>query len=184
MSKAAKDLIMAIKNLASNVDLVTATVVNVDKSNNSCDVSIDGNEFGSVRLQAVIDVDKKGCRMYPAINSTVLIQPMDDKGNWVVALYSELQEIVFEIGDLQMVMNAEGIFFNGGSLGGLVKVTNLVQRLNALEDDLKSLKTAFNSWIVVPTDGGAALKAAAATWAGTPIVKTTKDDLEDNKIKH
>jgi hypothetical protein len=184
MSKAAKDLMNAIKNMASNVDLITASVVSVDKSNNCCDVSIDGDELGSVRLQAVIDVDKKGCRMYPAINSTVLIQPMDDKGNWVVALYSELQEIVFEIGDMQMVMNAEGVFFNGGSLGGLVKVGSLVARLNALEDDLTSLKTVFNSWIVVPTDGGAALKTAAASWFGTPITKTKTSDLEDNKIKH
>jgi hypothetical protein len=184
MSKAAKDLIDAIKLLTATGGMLTAKVVTVDKNNNSCDVSIDGNELGEVRLQAVVDTNRKGCRLYPAVGSDVVIEQMDDNGNWVVALYSEIEEVVFEIGDISLQMNAEGIVFNGGSLDGLVKISDLVTKLNHVEDDLNALKTVFkNAWVVVPSDGGAALKTAAATWANGTITKTVKADLENTKVK-
>jgi hypothetical protein len=182
--KSAKDLIKAIKMLSATDGMLTATVVSVDKAKNTCDVSIDGNELGEVRLQAIVDVNRKGCRLYPAVNSSIVIEQMDDKGNWVVALYSEIEEVVFEIGGMSLVMNAQGIVLNGGGLDGLVKLNDLVTKLNTVEDDLNTLKTVFKSWVTVPSDGGAALKTAATTWANASITKTTKADLEDTNVKH
>lgn len=52
--------------------------------------------------------------------------------------------------------------------------------LDKLKDDINSLKTVFSGWIVVPNDGGAALKTAATTWYGSPVVVNT---VEADKVK-
>lgn len=84
---------------------------------------------------------------------------------------------------LKILVNCDNIIFNNGSLGGLVKVEDLVTRLNNIEQDINSLKNAFTSWTPVPNDGGAALKGAASTWSGQQLTPTEKSDIENTKIK-
>ncbi len=36
---------------------------------------------------------------------------------------------------------------------------DLVKKLNAIEKDINDFKGSFGSWVAVPNDGGAALKA-------------------------
>ena len=71
----------------------------------------------------------------------------------------------------------------GGQMGGLVKVEELVKKLNAVEKDLNSLKQVFQGWVTVPQDGGAALKTAATTWATQQLTETQKSDIENEKVK-
>jgi len=87
------------------------------------------------------------------------------------------------IGDQKLEINENGFIFNEGSFDGLIKVNPLVTKINALENDLNNLKIAFSTWIPVPTDGGAALKAASSGWASQTIINTVKSDLENTKIK-
>lgn len=48
-------------------------------------------------------------------------------------------------------------------------------KASAVKDELDDLKAVFTTWVVSPNDGGAALKLAVATWAGTPAsVASTK----------
>jgi hypothetical protein len=181
--KTAKDLSKAIKQLVGNSDKVIATVTSVDKNLSCCDVEIDGNELGNVRLQAIVKENVKGCKLYPAVGSKVVVEQLNDKGDWMVTMLSEIEEVLFEVGDLSFKMNAEGIVFNGGDFGGLVKLESTVDRLNILEQDLNSLKNAFSTWVVVPSDGGAALKAATATWVSNQLEETINSDLENQLIK-
>lgn len=81
------------------------------------------------------------------------------------------------------VQKASEILFNGGLNDGLVKVNELVTKLNIIESDLNDLKQAFSTWVVVPSDGGAALKTITSTWYGNSIEETTKEDIENIKIK-
>ncbi|MFN8238640.1 MAG: hypothetical protein U0T77_10770 [Chitinophagales bacterium] len=75
--------------------------------------------------------------------------------------------------------------WNDGENEGIVKVLELTSDLNKIQQDLNALKTVFSSaWAVVPSDGGAALKAAAATWAGQTLELSNKDNLQNNKIRH
>jgi len=46
-----------------------------------------------------------------------------------------------------------------------------------------TLKAAFTSWVVVPTDGGAALKAITAAWAGSTITPTVLADIENDAVE-
>jgi len=76
------------------------------------------------------------------------------------------------------------VVINDGKNGGLVKVKELVQKVNALEQDINTLKNAFKAWVVTPQDGGAKLYAAATTWANTPLQQTKVKDIENDKVKH
>ena len=82
------------------------------------------------------------------------------------------------------IINSESTIFNEGLNGGLAKVAELTQKLNNLEDDVNNLKDVFTGWTPVPSDGGAALKTAAATWAGDKLTKTEQAEIEDTTITH
>ena len=84
-----------------------------------------------------------------------------------------------------MTVKFEGeVVINGGENEGLVKVVELAEKLNAIENDINNLKSIFSSWVPVVYDGGASLKAAAASWAAQSLQTTSKKDIENPKIKH
>ena len=72
---------------------------------------------------------------------------------------------------------------NEGALGGMVKVVELTQRLNTIEQDLNSLKSAVAAWVPVAQDGGAALKTAVSTWATSTLTPTQRSDIENQNVK-
>jgi hypothetical protein len=124
-----------------------------------------GEELLNIRL--VSEEDDTNFIQIPVIGSNVLVCYVDNQ-NAIGLVYGELEEI----------------FIRGSQYDGLVKVNDLVSKLNNIEIDLNTLKTAFASWVVVASDGGAALKATTATWYGSSITPTIKSDLENNKVKH
>ena len=79
---------------------------------------------------------------------------------------------------------AAGITLNGGRLGGLVISGKTAGRLNALENDINELKAVFSAWVPAGTDGGAALKTAAAAWANRQLTQTVAAELENDSVKH
>lgn len=112
----------------------------------------------------------------PAVGSVCLIGIIEGQ---------EVATFLINAEDVELVETKAGkIVFNGGDNAGLVKVKELTQRINTLEKDLNTLKTVFSAWVPTPNDGGAALKTAAATWAGRQIPVTRQPDIEDTKIQH
>lgn len=91
---------------------------------------------------------------------------------------------LYEIHESESIfINCNSIIYHGGNLGGMVKVDDLVVKLNAIEQDLNNLKTIFSTWAPIPNDGGAALKSTASNWYGQQLKTTQKSDLENTKIK-
>ena len=85
----------------------------------------------------------------------------------------------------KLKLNKDSSIFDGGENGGMVIVQNLIDKINRLENDINKLKQAFAMWVVVPQDGGAALKAITADWYGNQIIPITQvSDLENTKVKH
>ncbi len=84
---------------------------------------------------------------------------------------------------MELFMDQNGIAFNGGNNKGLVLLSNVVDRLNKIEQDNNTLKTAMSGWMPVPQDGGAALKASSSAWFGSQLVQTQNSDLENIKVK-
>lgn len=134
----------------------------------------------------------------PAVGSTVLVFYDFDSHCGFVASCSKIESAEIVIGKSCAVMDADGlridvdgisahldknaVTFNGGNLGGLVRVEDLTKRLNIIENDINKLKTAVAGWTPVPQDGGGALKTAVSSWAGAQLTPTKRDDYENKKV--
>lgn len=160
----------AIRKMTQNVNeevySIPCEVASVDTSNNTCVCSpVNGDsDLIDVRLQAG---SGNGVLMIPKEGSIVMVTPINEVTGFV-SMYSEI----------------ESIQFLDGSYGGLIKIDEIVNKLNAIEDDINTLKQAFTTWVTVPNDGGAALKAATATWYAQQLQSTTKNQLENELITH
>lgn len=141
----------------------TGVARNVDAAHGVCDVEIEGKAPAE---GALIGNAESGVMVVPKDGSVVAVVWVS-KTTAVVVMVSEVEEIRLM----------------GGQMGGLVKVEELVKKLNAVEKDLNSLKQVFQGWVTVPQDGGAALKTAATTWATRQLTETQKSDIENEKVK-
>lgn len=180
---------------------LVCTVDAVDKSARTIDCSPinEGAPLLGVNLQANQGCDFGLC-IFPEVGSYVVVGFVADGAAGVVLLSEKIESAEIVIGKSSAVMDADGlridvdgisahldknaVTFNGGKLGGLVRVEDLTKRLNIIENDINKLKTAIAGWTPVPQDGGAALKTAVTSWAGAQLTPTKRDDYENKKVKH
>lgn len=166
------DIAEAIRTLAkqgetvSNKGIKVAKVLAVDGQ--KCDVELLDTEFeiSGVRLQADVETTANGILPIPAINSFVIIAPIDDF-EYVVVLFSKL----------------ESIQFLDGSYGGLVKVNDLVGKVNNLENQVNDLLTTLQS-IVIPLAPSGTYPFAPVFSGFTPLTPTQPGDIQNDKIQH
>lgn len=167
------------------VDLNVAVVKSVDEDKSTCVVLIKGInqsvEVPNVNLQVgVCD----GLQIIPVVGSEVLVITSTYNQSYIVQ-YSDVDKFYLQVGDSEMTINNDGTMqLNDGSYNGLVKVQELTQKLNDIENDINALKTAFSGWTPIPNDGGAALKAATGSWYGQQLQPTQQQDIENDKITH
>lgn len=179
---------------------LVCTVDEVDKTARTIDCTPinEGAPLLGVNLQANQEADFGLC-LFPEKGSYVVVGFVADGAAGVVLLTEKIEAAEIVIGDTSAVMDADGcrintakisahinkedIIFNGGDLGGLVRIEDLTQRLNLIENDINKLKTAMSGWTPAPQDGGAALKSAAASWFGAQLTPTKRGDYENTKIK-
>lgn len=147
---------------------VLGTVAAVDESAKTCDIDDDGLVMYGIRLQCVTDA-AGGILCVPKKGAAALVVQIEGGDGWMLADCAEYEKIII----------------NGGGNGGLIKINDLINRLNVLEKSLNDLKQVFSTtWVVAPQDGGAALKSAAANWAADTITETKAEDIEDSTVKH
>lgn len=135
----------------------------------TCEVSIDGLSIPDVRLRASTEVDGAQIIVRPAVGSVVIVGSLTGDLDHLVVLSMD---------------RAEEVIINGGKLGGLIKVQELTQKLNALESEVNNLKQLFASWVPVKGDGGAVLRGLLGSWAGKRLTPSRREDYEDTKVKH
>ena len=135
----------------------------------TCEVSIDGLSIPDVRLRASTEVDGAQIIVRPAVGSVVIVGSLTGDLDHLVVLSMD---------------RAEEVIINGGKLGGLIKVQELTQKLNALEGEVNNLKQLFASWVPVKGDGGAVLRGLLGSWAGKRLPLSRREDYEDTKVKH
>lgn len=180
--------------LICTVDAVDKTARTID-----CSPINEGAPLLGVNLQANQGADFGLC-LFPEVGSYVVVGFVADGAAGVVLLTEKIESAEIVIGNTSAVVDADGfrvdvgeisahldknaVTFNGGKLGGLIRVENLTNRLNIIENDINSLKTAIAGWIPISQDGGAALKTAVTSWAGEQLTPTTRNDYENEKVKH
>lgn len=150
-------------------------VTKVDASAYTCEVEPIGGEalLKDVRIKADLNTGT-GLAIIPRKGTNAVVGFLDKDAAFLI-LVTDIERI-----ELQ----SDNIVINSGTNAGLVKVKELTAKLNALEKDINNLKQAFTSWVTAPNDGGAALKAAATTWAGQMLDETKQKEIENDKIKH
>lgn len=144
---------------------ILCTVSDINESDRTCTCSpINGDaDILEVRLQSTVG---GGVYLKPVEGSLVLVIMANDTLGFVV-LTSELEEVVF---------------FDG-TFNGLVKADTLKSELDKTNAVVQAIVDSLKNWTVVPTDGGAALKAFFTTTLG---IKTVGDfsDIKNEKVKH
>ena len=145
----------------------------------TCSVKIaDRIVINDVRLNASADGNADNILIKPKVGSMVLMADLSggELRSLVVISFSALDS---------MTMKFDGeVVINGGENEGLVKVKELTDKLNAIENDINNLKSIFSSWVPVVYDGGASLRTAAASWAAQTLATTSQKDIENPEIKH
>ncbi len=181
-----------------NALAVLAKVVSLDEQNNTCEVeplNEDAN-LVDVRLSPVLDIEE-GLVVYPKIDSVVVVVLLDEATAYV-GLVSEILKVKLKIGDtklelkegkLQVDINAEdGIVFNGGGLGGMVIVGNLVQAFNGLANVVNQLINNFNTHThIVTVSPPPALTGTSQITLKQQLETaqiTNVNTFQNNKIKH
>lgn len=162
----------------------SATVIEVDVKQLTCTIDYDGLELTNVRLLPTTTTAGEHLLIVPKKDTDVLVaSAMGDLSNLWVIRVDTVEKIDLKCGDITLSVDSSGVVFNGGTLGGLVVLGELVSKLNAIEKDLNDLKTVFTSWTAVPNDGGGALKLAVTDWANSTLTVTQEADLENKKIQ-
>lgn len=168
-----------IKKLGRGSVVVDATIMTVDETAFTCEVEITNTgetptHFFDVPLRVLISAQASFVEI-PKVGTKCLICFRDSNINrpQIIGIHEALKILV----------KCDNIVFNDGTLGGMVKLQEAVNEYNEIKQDLNTLKSVFTSWVVNPGDGGAALKSAAATWAGQQLQLTQPADLENPKIK-
>jgi hypothetical protein len=153
----------AINTLVGIEDMVyfnDCEVVSTDEGERTCNVQNGVNEI-TVRLMPVVD---DGVLIMPAVGSIVTVL-QSDKYDPVIVQYSEVEKIILM----------------GGDNKGLVKVVELKNKLNALENQLNSVLTILKA-TVIPT---ATPYPFAPLYASiNPLTPTQQTDIENPLIKH
>lgn len=148
--------------------LFQAVVKSVEKD--SCTVDIGGLELSDVRLKAVADGKTEQVIMaIPAVGSRVLAGSLTGD-------YRDLAVLSLE--------NFDTLILGGKGYGGMVKVEELVGRLNKIEKEINELKQAISAWKPVSMDGGGALLTALTKWLTVELTETKRDEIENVKIVH
>lgn len=169
--KAIKETIKNPANAFSQVCKVVAVSAGTLDGLMICDCEpLDGTPIiEDVRLVAHFDdsTTNAGFIAVPKVDSFVIVSYLNPSTAFV-----------------SMVSEVDALYLNGNTYGGLVKVVDLVTKLNNVENDLNTVKAAFAAWVVVPGDGGAALKAIAAAWAAATITPTVRANIENTEVTH
>lgn len=157
--------------------LFTAEVKSV--SGETCSVMLDDLQLDDVRLRVVAE-DGNDNRMLltPKVGSYVLVADLSngDKRDFAVVMMSEVQKIE---------LSADELVINGGQNGGMVKLQELTDKLNALID---SFNNHVHSNVIVAVTGGSGAPAVGTPGnSGTPTTtadRFNKSDYENTAIKH
>lgn len=106
----ADDLLEAFRQLKKrDVDTFPAVVVSVDKEEGTCTVKADNLEYTNVQLSAIIDGSDQKCYLFPAVESSVLVSPInEDMHRLYVEAYSEIESFDLNIDKVRFQVDKDG----------------------------------------------------------------------------
>ena len=134
----------------------------------TCTVKIGGAEIEGVRLRASLTGRDRQILTVPKVGSCVTLGCLTaDLNNLVVLQVDEVEKIIV----------------NGGELGGLIKIQELTDKINALVEAFNSHTHLIATGAVV-TSAGPKINQGSVPAVTKKAAKLNKQDYEDETIKH
>jgi hypothetical protein len=169
------DILNAIRQAAKlpGAFSVLATVSAVDTEENTCDCvpMYEAPDLLDVKLFPR-DEDgemKKGLLLVPKVGSVVVVSFINNQDTGFISMCSEVDEI----------------HLNGENYKGLVKIEELVDKLNALENKVNTIISTFNAHTHPYVDSGSpAVTSVTATLVAGTLTPTQVADLENDTVLH
>ena len=158
--------------MQDSVRLFLAEVDSVDEGQRTCVVTpINDNATTSYPDVLLMAEANDGILIVPAIGSTVIVN-VSKRGVAYVCMYSDIDKLTIITSTLTTLV-CKATQFNDGSFGGLVKIQELVDKINRLEN-------TFNTHTHTVASFGTPSSAPASLIA--PI--TMVIDIENKTITH
>ena len=136
-------------------------------------------EILDVLLNANGDPDNS-VTIVPVVGSVVYVTYYD-KNNAFISLVAEVEKVLIKNSSVSLEVS-DKVYLNGDSFGGLIKVEELKTQIDKNTAVIDAMQSAFNSWITIPGDGGAALKALSSSFTSKPTANL--DDIENENVQH
>lgn len=157
-------LLRDMKNHSSGNFLATVIAVNEE----TIDVKAgDGTEYPDVHLKAAVNA-KGGMILKPVSGSTVLVNSIEGSNRLYVAMFSEVEEVIFNQGE-----------------NGMVMIKELTGKLNEL---VKAFNEHVHSGVIISVSGGSGAPAVGAPGNSAKPTSSASEfkqkDYENIKIKH
>lgn len=171
------------------IQVVPCEVLSVDTNNFTCDLDPigDGAKMLGVRLKSAVNANGFGLVVFPKVGTTVLASLINNRPeNAYVLTVDEPETVMVKTGSGGFVelKNDGKVYLNGDSLGGLIKVDELVNRLNNLETKHDNLCSQLEL-LPVPVSGAISGPPVPGSFTGVKILtNTTKQQLENPKVNH
>lgn len=186
--------------LTDKVSFFAAIVDSVDEDSRTCTATTLNSQgevtMENIKLMGSVD---DGFLLIPALDSTIIIgySTMNEP---FVAQFSAIDKVVIIVGtnnvsieitndeilienkDSKLALSDSLIKFNEGNLGGLVKVEQILEKINNLESKVNAIITAFNSHVHTGVTTGAGSSAVSPTQVSGALTPTTKSEIENTKI--
>ena len=145
---------------------IPCTVLSYDEDSKTIDCEpIDGSaDFLTVKLQAEVS---SGVLIVPKVGSFIILEQTSNDSAYV-SLFGEVDEII--------LMDGEN--------GGLVKVSELVDKMNNIENKLNTLLSTFNTHVHTGVTTGAGSSGTTPSIVSGSLTPTQIQDLENDKISH
>ena len=168
--------LIAQRELArSEMYCVLCKVNSVDTSARTCEVTpLNGKaDLFDVRFQAELSLTE-GLFIEPKVDSTVL-----------VAFINPIQAAVVMCSEVENIyIDTQGdTIFNGGTNDGMVKVADLVTKLNNLENKVNALVNWSGTHTHAGVTPGPGTSGVAVGVVGT-LTPTNQNELENTKVRH
>jgi hypothetical protein len=186
-NRAIKD---AIKQLSGTfnkdfIAFIECTVDSVDTDAQTCDcTAISGQAETAIPNVKLSAEANNGILITPTVGSTVIVGLSERAGAFVI-MYEDLDVYQIAINTTAFLMNDGLIQFNDGSFDGLVKVVELTEKLNNIENLVNDLILKFNTHTHVLTlSAGTGTAAPTTTTETDTLTPTNQSEIENTAITH
>jgi hypothetical protein len=177
-----RKIISSIQKIAGTfkedkVSIYLAEVKSIEGNTCTCYIE-DDVEVPNCQLQASVC---DGLLIVPTIGSNVVIMTSIKNDNYVVQ-YSDIDSYYLQVGDGSIeILNDGSITLNDGSFGGLIKIIELVTKLNNIENLVNDLVAKYNTHTHLVSSVGSPTAPTTTTETNT-LTPTQQADIENTKI--